>query len=766
MNIYPAWLGYKIAESIKNFMTEARKPVVVYPGRFQPFHAGHYSVYQQLVKKFGPENVYIATSDITNPEKSPFSFEEKRHIISKLFGIPPENIVQVKNPYAPAEIVGKFPEDTPLVVAMSEKDSQRLGGGGKYYEPWSDKTSMLQGYKNKGYYMISPEFQLDVNGRNISGTAIRSVLGDPNVPDSTKRALFQKMYGKFDPEIYDMIVGKLTSASHAVTQAPVKKKRQPADKQQSMKLASLLKQKIRNPETGNTILVATALKYPKDTSAYRAAMQFVKARTGKVTELTEGGAAGHMAHPYEDVDLKFEDLENMVNNALVGDLGGDASEKLDGQNIMFTVRDGRVIFARNKSDVKNRGEKGMDAQAVRQKFGGRGELESSFGEAAEDLQAAIDALSPQERDRIFANGRKFVNVEIINSSTKNTIPYGKNVLIFHNAHEFDENGELIGIDKDAGKTLSDSLKAINADRQKTYGMQGPNFIVFSDKDSKKFEEAAKQMVQELESIRTQHGLPKGATLGQYKEVMWRKKIQQANLGFSEEQIARLAKRWAYKDKTAFKAREIKDPQVKKWFREIDNNLPVAEESVIAPIKKVILKTGAMALARAANLIAAHNAGAGEELKRRIAGVVKKVQSAQNSEQLRELERQMEYLRSLGIDSIVPSEGIVFMYNGRPYKFTGAFAPMNRILGMVKYAQGGGTPEEPSTQRKKASAAQAPSREKPQPPMKSVRPNMASLLNKKIVNPLTKNNIQIRTALKYPPDHPAYKLARQVLRRNY
>jgi len=37
--------------------------VVVYPGRFQPFHKGHYHSYSQLVSKFGKNNVYIATSD-------------------------------------------------------------------------------------------------------------------------------------------------------------------------------------------------------------------------------------------------------------------------------------------------------------------------------------------------------------------------------------------------------------------------------------------------------------------------------------------------------------------------------------------------------------------------------------------------------------------------------------------------------------------------------------------------------------------------------
>ena len=35
-------------------------------------------------------------------------------------------------------------------------------------------------------------------------------------------------------------------------------------------------------------------------------------------------------------------------------------------------------------------------------------------------------------------------------------------------------------------------------------------------------------------------------------------------------------------------------------------------------------------------------------------------------------------------AIVPTEGIVFKYKGKVYKFTGAFAPINQILGSLKF----------------------------------------------------------------------------------
>ena len=46
---------------------------------------------------------------------------------------------------------------------------------------------------------------------------------------------------------------------------------------------------------------------------------------------------------------------------------------------------------------------------------------------------------------------------------------------------------------------------------------------------------------------------------------------------------------------------------------------------------------------------------------------------------------MDRLNAIGgFDSIVPSEGIVFKYNGKTYKFTGAFAPINQITGLISF----------------------------------------------------------------------------------
>ena len=51
--------------------------------------------------------------------------------------------------------------------------------------------------------------------------------------------------------------------------------------------------------------------------------------------------------------------------------------------------------------------------------------------------------------------------------------------------------------------------------------------------------------------------------------------------------------------------------------------------------------------------------------------------------LNKLKVQLDRLNAIGgFDAVVPTEGIVFKYNGNTYKFTGAFAPINQITGLM------------------------------------------------------------------------------------
>jgi hypothetical protein len=189
-------------KSYKQFLTKKKeqKVIVVYPGRFQPFHSSHFQKYQYLVSEFGEENVVIATSDKTDPEKSPFNFKQKKKIIQKMFGVKSDKIIQVKNPYSPVEVLDNYPEDTVYITAVGKKDSDRLGG--KYYQKYNPNAKM-KGYKDAGYVLILPEDVIKHNGEVLSGTVVRETF--KNAKEKDKVSLFTSLYGNFDKEIFELI---------------------------------------------------------------------------------------------------------------------------------------------------------------------------------------------------------------------------------------------------------------------------------------------------------------------------------------------------------------------------------------------------------------------------------------------------------------------------------------------------------------------------------------------------------------------------------
>jgi hypothetical protein len=183
--------------------------------------------------------------------------------------------------------------------------------------------------------------------------------------------------------------------------------------------------------------------------------------------LLEGGAAGHLAHPFEDYDLTFGDVKNIIDLALSGKIES-AQEKLDGQNLMVTYKDGQVRAARNKGQVKNFGANSLTTKQVEDMFANRGSIQTAFAEAMRDLETAINKLTVDQKKRFFGNGSKFVNLEVLFPATANVVPYGASQLRLHNITEYDEAGNVKGTDQEAARQLDGAIRQVQAQNQKTY----------------------------------------------------------------------------------------------------------------------------------------------------------------------------------------------------------------------------------------------------------------------------------------------------------
>lgn len=188
--------------------------VVIYPGRFHPFHKGHKSVYDTLVKRFGKDRVYIATSDKVDPPKSPFTFGEKRAMMA-LTGVDPSRVVQVKNPYQATEITDNFdPQNTIALFAVSDKDmaedprfsfKPRKDGQPSYYQPASKD---MQGFDKHAYIITVPTLQFNVLGKPMrSASEFRANFASAD--DETQKAMITDLFGRYDPNTHKTMAQKI-----------------------------------------------------------------------------------------------------------------------------------------------------------------------------------------------------------------------------------------------------------------------------------------------------------------------------------------------------------------------------------------------------------------------------------------------------------------------------------------------------------------------------------------------------------------------------
>ena len=732
------------------------QPVAIYSGRFQPFHAGHYHAYQDLVKKFGKDNVYIATSDKTNPENSPFDFQDKQNIITKMFGVDPSKVVQVKNPYGAEEIVSKLPPNTPVVWGLGKKDAARLAGS-KKFKPYQD-GGLTRFDPQGGYIYDVPQLDMKIGDKTISGTGVREVFakGSPGA----KKALFTKLYGKFDPQVFELVTDRVTNgpANPAPPKAPKKKTGPKPGSPKFSKLGAMDQSKtIKNPETGNDIKLKTALKYPDTHPAKKAARSVLK-QYESITEsfLIEGGAYGHLLHPYEDMDLTIGDLREMAKRALGTDLGkeGPVTEKTDGQNIMFTVRDGKVKFARSTKHLKNRGQEAMSPDELRQKFTGRGAIEQTFGNAGDNLQTAIEKMSPETVQKLFGDGRKFMSVEVIHPDSENTIPYGKPMLILHHTVEFDDAGKPQGHFPEDSDTMADALRDVQADQQKEFGIRGQQFIVFDDAEAEHLKEKLVKYNAELDVLENEYNLGDSSTLKDYKKAWWSKQLDEKGLPLSKEDKDLLINRWGGGDAKSNRLTKLSSPDAIAWAKQIESQLSEIDDKIIYPVQSFVARVGVDSLARVSDLLTSHNPQAGHELQQKLAQAIDTIRKSGDKDKLAEMDKFLKLVDDIGIEKILPSEGLLFSYGDKLYKFTGAFAPVHRIIAAVKFDKPKDTGPAPET----------PDLQAPKEPDVIPDKTSADIGGKKVKNPQTGNDILVKTALGYDKEHPAHKAAEKYIQK--
>jgi len=406
-----------------------------------------------------------------------------------------------------------------------------------------------------------------------------------------------------------------------------------------------------------------------------------------------GGGYGHMNHPFDDKDLTFGDLKKIIELGLGGQLNREdnVTEKLDGQNLMISWKNDKLIVARNKGHMKNFGENALGVSGIKSKFEGRGDISDAFGFAVVDLQKAIKGLSQKQKDKIFNEGQHWMNLEVMWPASANVIDYDVTQIVFHGALKYNEKGEVIGEVKGSGKILAGMIKQINQHIQKKYSIGKPNFLDVPKHQD--FGKMKKKYLTRLNKLKNEFGLKDSDTLSMYHQSFWTEFIYNAAKQFKYDMpkkvLIGLTKRWAFFDKS-YKIPTIKKDVDNEKFLEwvlatdkLDHKKYVQQNT--KPFEVLFFEVGSEILKNVKGYIAANPDKAVQGIKKRLDKAIKDVRAGKDLKKLNTLKIQLDKLDAIGgLKAIVPSEGIVFKYKGGTYKFTGSFGPVNQIAGLMDF----------------------------------------------------------------------------------
>jgi len=191
------------------------KKLVIIPGGFHPFHAGHMALYRSVVEKYPNADVYVAATD--DKSTRPFPFELKRKLAS-VAGVPSHRFIQVKSPFVANEIKQMYDADsTVLVFVRSEKDMTSQPQPGQIKKDGT--PGYLQAYKMRNREPMSKHAYMDYMptvqfGGMTSATEIRNKW--PDMEEHEKANLIATLYpvtksrpGSSDKiiEIFDTVLG-------------------------------------------------------------------------------------------------------------------------------------------------------------------------------------------------------------------------------------------------------------------------------------------------------------------------------------------------------------------------------------------------------------------------------------------------------------------------------------------------------------------------------------------------------------------------------
>jgi hypothetical protein len=406
--------------------------------------------------------------------------------------------------------------------------------------------------------------------------------------------------------------------------------------------------------------------------------QYITERFNQV-EIFEGGASGHMLHPFDVDDFDGYDIKDLISQMFGGKIEG-MTEKMDGFGMQASMnKDGEVVFIRNKTDL-NSEKGGMTIDEFQTKWKDNPTALKNYttgGKIIEEVfkKVGVKFFNPDDETKITAN------CECIIEGTTNTIPYASDQVDFHNLWVYKWNGQEWLCKEVTKKGLDVLEKACEGiDKAKIT----PNVIIKYNDDSARLE---KKWIDAWTKFLDKYGCAPNVTIEGIKTSLFFKYIESHYSWMTADMKAAmdLCRCWIFGEKKASwkDLKAIYQDHVDE-LTAIDKKSSKLSGDVLLPLQMFFYGLGADLIKITQGFI---NQGQDQTVKTLLGDLkvaTEKIKKEGSLDDNAFLQKWLDVLHEIGEENLSSAEGIVFTYKGKMMKWTGGFVPLNRIIGYSKY----------------------------------------------------------------------------------
>ena len=400
-----------------------------------------------------------------------------------------------------------------------------------------------------------------------------------------------------------------------------------------------------------------------------------------------GGAVGHLMHLYDSKDLTFKEIKTILRKASTGRLE-KTSEKMDGQQLTFSydVENGQLRVARSSGDIS---KGGMDSAALATKFAGRGSVEDAFTGAFKVLEGAIGSLPEKAKLKVFGNSlNRWYSTEIIYTKNPNVINYDTDSLVFHGWPVFsvDKSGTVSMTEDEGGGVdiLTQHIERMQKAVASTgWKVRGPSIGRMKSLSNGEIYTSTATLI---DGALSAAGVGDDASMGEYLASLMTDDVIDLEL---DPKVERMVVARCIGEDGAPGLVEIKkylDKSQQAKVSEFVKNSPALMKGYVRPIELAINDFAVEILKGLSSTLIDDTDKEVQRLRTETEQAIAAIEGSGNEAAMSILKTQMEKLKS--VENVTsPVEGIVFIYKGNAYKFTGSFASCGQILGLFKYGRG-------------------------------------------------------------------------------